>query len=719
MKKIILVLIFGFISFISAKADEGMWIPLILEQLNQSDMQSMGLKLTAEDIYSINKSSLKDAIVLFGSGCTGELVSDQGLVLTNHHCGYSAIQSHSSVQNDYLTNGYWAMTRDDELSNVGLSVTFLVRMEDVTSVVLADVTDDMTEAKRQEAIDKNIALVESLAVKGSHYKAKVKPFFYGNEYYLFVTEVFKDVRLVGAPPSDIGKFGGDTDNWMWPRHTGDFSIFRIYADKNNEPADYSKDNVPYKPKKSLTISLKGVKQNDFTMVYGFPGTTEEYLTSYGVEMTTLSENPARIDLREKRMAIMSEDMKTSDLIRIQYSSKYAGVANYWKKWIGESRGLNKLNAIEKKKQLEAEFTQWVNADDKRKIKYGKLLLAFEEAYKMATPLNLAFDYFNEGGLAVEIVKYAYTFTNLVNKSQTVGIAPEEINKLVEGLKKAAKGFFKNYNLETDKKIFVAMLSTYHEKLDKTMQPDIFKMVDAKYKGSFQKYADDLYANSKLTSEQKVDELLKDYKSSSVKKILKEPAFILAQSIYSNYVNHIMTPLISVDTKIDSLSRIYIRALKEMKPDKKFYPDANSTLRLAYGKVAAYKPMDAVEYNFFTTLDGMIEKENPNIDDYRVPAKLKELYKNKDYGIYGEDGKMHIAFIATNHTSGGNSGSPVLNGEGQLIGVNFDRVWEGTMSDIMFDPDQCRNVSLDIRYVLFIIDKFAGAGHLIKEMKIAE
>jgi len=716
--------VIGFVFFVSlvhstARADEGLWIPLLLEQLNESDMQSMGLKLTAEDIYSINKSSIKDAIVLFGGGCTAELISDQGLILTNHHCGYSSIQSHSSVQNDYLTNGYWAMTRQDELTNPGLSVTFLVRMEDVTQLVLDKVTTDMTDTKRKTIITENIERIEKTAVKGTNYKAKIKPFFYGNEYYMFITEVFKDIRLVGAPPSDIGKFGGDTDNWMWPRHTGDFSMFRIYCDKDNNPAEYSKDNVPYKPKQSLTISLKGVKEGDFTMVYGYPGTTEEYLTSHAVQMISEVENPAKIELRAKRLDILNECIKKSDLVRIQYSAKYAGIANYWKKWIGETRGLKKLNAIEKKQQSEKDFTMWVNEDKSRIAKYNHLLEDFQKVYAEEIPLNLAFDYFYEAGVAIEIVKYAYTFTNLVNKSNDASTTADDLAKIVDNLNKGAKGYFKNYNAEIDKKIFVAMLSTYYQKLDKSMHPDIFLLVEKKYKGNFQKYADYVYAGTAFASEASINLLLKDYKPSSAKKILKDPAFILAQSIYKNYIDHIMPRQLVLDEVLDSLNRIYIKALREMYSDKKFYPDANSTMRLAYGKVASYKPNDGVEYNYYTTLDGMIEKEDPKIDDYKVPAKLKQLYESKDYGAYAEDGKMHIAFIASNHTSGGNSGSPVLNGKGELIGVNFDRVWEGTMSDIMFDPTQCRNITLDIRFVLFIVDKYAGASHLIKELKIAE
>ncbi|NVO02633.1 MAG: S46 family peptidase [Bacteroidetes bacterium] len=700
-----------------SKADEGMWIPMLLEQLNMSDMTSMGLKLKAEDIYSINKSSLKDAVVLFGGGCTAELISNKGLILTNHHCGFGSIQSHSSVENNYLKNGFWAMQQSDEMSNPGLSVTFLVRMEDVTTKVLEGINDKMTEATRETAIAKNIEKIEKSSIKDTHYKAKIKPFFCGNEYYLFITEVFTDIRLVGAPPEDIGKFGGDTDNWMWPRQTGDFSIFRIYANKNNEPADYSIDNVPYTPKKSLTISIKGVKKNDFTMVYGFPGSTEQFLTSYGVKMIMETENPIGISLREKKLSILSTDMASSDLLHIQYADKYAGVANYWKKWIGENKGLKKLDAINKKRIQESLFTAWVESNPERTKKYGELLKTFEKTYSKLTNYTLSWRYFAEAGTGVEIVKYAWGWNTLISKCLDPNSKPEDIQKIIEKFSKSAKNYFKNYNAPTDKKVFIALLKMYYNGLNKTLHPEIFKTIETKYKGDFSLYADFIFEKSIFTSEEKVNKFLASFKTSSFSKIEKDPAFQLASSIYNNYYDKVMPQLTILNDEIDSLSRIYVKALKEMSPNKRFYPDANLTLRLAYGKVADYQPMDGVNYDYFTTLDGMIQKEDPNVDDYKVPQKLKELYKNKDYGRYAENGKMHIAFIATNHTTGGNSGSPVFNAEGQLIGTNFDRVWEGTMSDIMYDPNQCRNITLDIRYTLFIIDKFAGAKRLIDEMDI--
>ncbi len=717
MKKLFLLslLIFAKLFCINARADEGMWLPLLLQQFNEKDMQNMGLKLNAEDIYSVNKTSLKDAIVLFGRGCTGEIVSDEGLLLTNHHCGYGAIQAHSTVDNDLLTNGFWAMNKSQELKNANLSVSFLVSMEDVTSQVLKDVEPTMTQSERITIVKSNIKDIEKKAVNGNKYTAQVKSFYYGNQFYLFVYEVFKDVRLVGAPPSSIGKFGGETDNWMWPRHTGDFSVFRIYADKNNEPAEYSADNVPYKPKKSLTISLKGVKENDFTFVYGYPGTTTEYLTSYALKMIYESENPSNIKVRDKKLEIIGTDMKQSDLIRIKYASKYAGIANYWKKWMGENRGLKRTDAIEKKKIIEQKFIQWVNSDEKRKQKYGNLISEFEKTYTAFTPLNLIYESFFEAALGAEIVKFVYGFNNLVTKSMED--KNKNLSKLIEPLKTQTKTFFVNYNAPTDKKLLAEMLKLYFANLDKNNYPTIYNTINGKYKGDYTKYADYVFEKSIFVSEEKVNKLLAEYSSSKYKTILKDPAFVLANSLYDHIITTVVPDYTYYNGKVDSLMNIYMNVIREMDKDKVFYPDANSTLRITYGKVKGYEPKDGVYYNYYTTLDGIIEKEATGNSEYVVSPKLKELYHNKDYGVYGENGKMHTSFIATNHTSGGNSGSPVLNAEGQLIGLNFDRVWEGTMSDLFYDSNECRNVTLDIRYCLFVMDKYAGAGYLLKEMNI--
>ncbi|HBX51188.1 MAG: peptidase S46 [Bacteroidetes bacterium RIFOXYA12_FULL_35_11] len=713
--KYFIVFVVLFSSLIS-RADEGMWIPLLLEKYNFADMQKKGFKLTAEDVYSINKASLKDAIVIFGRGCTGELISDEGLIITNHHCGYGQIQKHSTVEKDYLTDGFWAMSRKDELSNPGLTVQFLVRMEDVTVKTLEGVTNEMDEAARAAMIRQNASVISKAVTEGTHYKALIRPFYYGNQYYMFVYEEFRDVRLVGAPPSSIGKFGGDTDNWMWPRHTGDFSLFRIYADKDNKPADYSLDNVPYKPKKSLAISLKGVKKGDFTMVFGYPGRTQQFLTSHAVELISQVENPHMIAIRRIILDIMGEDMDASDKVRIQYSSKYAGIANYWKKWLGENKGLQKLNAIQKKRALELKFREWALSSNERKIKYGNLLEDFDKIYKEITPYSLAKDYIFEAFFGIDINDYIKDIDNLLGAEKPPTEA--ELATSLEKLKIVTTNFFKDYNLSTDKKIFIAMLKSYRENAGAEFQPEVLKIIDKKFKGSIEKFADHIYSKSVFVDEKKALEFLSDYNASKRKKLMKDPMLEMYRSFMDVY-EYISLKSSGMNVRLDKLYRDYVAGLMEFQKDKIFYPDANFTMRITYGQVNDYEPMDGVFYNYFTSLDGIIAKDDPAIYDYKVPAKLKELFQRKDYGRYAENGTMKVAFIGSNHTTGGNSGSPVLNANGELVGINFDRNWEGTMSDIMYDPNQCRNITLDIRYALFIIDKFAGAGHLLNEMKIVE
>ncbi len=715
-KSVLLFLTFNLLIFNCIKADEGMWLPLFLKALNESDMQSKGLKLSAEDIYSINKSSLKDAIVHFGGGCTAEIISDQGLMLTNHHCGYGQIQAHSTVENDLLTNGFWAKTQAEELQNPGLTATIIVRMEDVTAKVLANVTNGMTDAEREKKVNEAISQITKEAIKDTHYGAYIRPFFYGNEYYMFVTETFKDVRLVGAPPSSIGKFGGDTDNWMWPRHTGDFSIFRIYANKDNAPADYSKDNVPYKPKYVIPISIKGVEENDFTMVYGFPGRTTEYLSSYGVNLIMNESDPARVKMREIRLAIWDEDMKASDKVRIQYSAKYASLANYWKKWDGEVKGLKKADAINKKKLFEQDFLLKVNTDDDAKGKYGNLFSDFEKRYSEISMWNKQRDYHAEAIMGIEAVNVSSFFKSVVDSLKN-GKKAADLQLNIEKIKADVLTFYKDYNAYTDEKICAAMLKVYVDNIDLSQQASIFEEINKKYKGDFKKYAKYLYSKSIFVSPEKVMEALTNM-DKNYKKIDNDPVYKLMYSCMTKYAKEIYPKYMELDAKITSLNRTYMKAMRELVTSKKYYPDANSTLRLAYGKVEGYYPKDGVHYNYYTTLDGVMEKENPAIDEFVVSPKLKELYFKKDYGQYAnKKGELPVSFCASNHTTGGNSGSPVFNGEGQLIGTNFDRNWEGTMSDIFFNPDQVRNIVLDVRYTLFVIDKYAGAGYLLNEMKI--
>ncbi len=717
MKRTITTLFTFLLILTHLRADEGMWIPLLLGELNESEMQSMGMNITAEDIYSINGSSLKDAIVIFGGGCTGELISDQGLVLTNHHCGYGRIQSHSSVEHDYLTDGFWAMTKEEELPNPGLSVTFLVRMEEVTGRVLEGVTDDMPEYKRDEVIRANIDSVRARATEGTHYAAVVKPFFYGNRYFLFVNEVFDDVRLVGAPPSNIGKFGGDTDNWVWPRHTGDFSLFRIYADKDNKPAKYSEDNIPYQPRKHFKIALDGVDEDDFTFVFGYPGSTQEYIPSWGIDLQVNTVNPVRIGLRDKRIEIFKKYMDSSPEIRIQYAAKQAGISNGWKKWIGENRGIKRLKVIEKKRQYEQQFAQWANATSERKARYGGLLPAFEELYGSLSQVQYNATYLREVSSGIEVLRYATRFSRLVEVSKDKARNGEMEDQL-QRLKQGVAPHFKDYQARVDREVFVALMRDYFDHVDPAEMPEEVKSFRDKHKGDYNAMADAVFEGSLFVTGEGITAFLDDYRAADHKKIEKDPAYQLGTAFSSRYYSTYQPTLRGADRRLDSLMRHYMQAQIDMEPDIRFYPDANFTLRVSYGNVKGFSPDDARNYNYYTTLAGIIEKEDPEVYDYVVEERLKELYRDKDYGPYGEgDGTMRVCFIATNHTTGGNSGSPVLDADGHLVGLNFDRCWESTMSDLYYDISQCRNIALDIRYCLFIIDKFAGAGHLVEEMTI--
>ena len=724
MLKTRLTLLFVLIAFslnsFAEPPKEGMWLPQLLKSLNESDMQSMGMKLTAEDIYSVNKSSLKDAIVHFGGGCTGSIISDDGLLLTNHHCGFYYIQQRSTMESDYTTDGFWAMNKKDELANPGLSATFIVRIEDVTDKVLDGVSDDTDPAERDVKINSAIRQIEGESVEGTHYKAKIKPFFYGNEYYMFVTETFQDIRLVGAPHYSIGKFGGDTDNWMWPRHTADFALFRVYAGPDNKPAPYSADNKPYKPKYSLPISMKGVQKDDFTMVFGFPGRTEEYLTSYAVEHIYNDANPERIAIREKRLDIISKYMKRDNSVRMKYIAKYNSISNYHKKWIGENRGLKKLDAINKKKEMEGKFQQWADGSEKRKVKYSGLLSEYKRIYSQMAPLSKSRDYVNEAMFGSETILLAYRMSDLVNTSLDPNKSDEDVAAQVDRAKRLAGRHFKDYYRPVDREVMKAMLKMYYNNTDRSVHPDIFSYIEQKFNGDFNKYVDNLFEKSVLVTPDKLLTFLNNYKRSQAKKLVKDPAFQLSGSVINNYREKIAREFFKLQGEIDELNRSYVKGLRTMMPEKTFYPDANSTMRIAYGKVADYYPADGVYYKYYTTADGILEKWNDAEDDFKLDSKLVDLFQKKDYGPYADkSGDMRICFTASNHTTGGNSGSPVIDGEGRLIGLNFDRAWESTMSDIMYDPERCRNISVDIRYVLFIMDKYAGAKHLVDELTLVK
>ena len=692
-------------------AGEGMWIPMLL-QYNEKEMQEMGMKITAEDIYSINHSSLKDAIVLFGGGCTGEIVSDYGLLLTNHHCGYDYIQKHSSVEHDYLTNGFWAMNRGEELPCPGLSVTFLREMRDVTEKILFNVTNDMSEEERQAKVDENIKKLIAQFEKETPYKVSIKPFFLGNQYYMLLNEVYTDVRLVGCPPSNIGKFGGDTDNWVWPRHTGDFSIFRVYADKDGHPAEYSKDNVPYKPAKHLDISLKGADEGDFAFVFGYPARTNEYLPAVAVDQEANLIDPIMVDLRGKVLDIYNKYQEQDPKVRIQYASKHASIGNGWKKWMGVTEGINHFHGVEKKQAFEKDFQEWVMQSRSRYM-YMHLMRDFEQSYKELEPYELAYIYVAEAGLRIELIRFAGRFAKL--SEVTKDTPQEEIDKTIASLKTASAAFFKDYYEPIDREVAVMLLNEYLK-----AQPAIFRPAFLNDIKDVNGYVDKLFAKSMFTDQEKVNELLDNFKPGKAKKLQKDPAMQAYQSLMNFYRGEVYPKNSSLNANIDHLRRLYMKGQMEMQTDKRLFPDANSTLRVTYGKVEGFKPQDGKTYRHFTTLEGIMQKENPDIYDYVVEPRLKQLYNNKDYGRYADkDGTMHVAFTASVHTTGGNSGSPILNAEGQLLGLNFDRCWEGTMSDLIYDPAICRNISVDIRYVLFIIDKFAGAGHLIDEMTIVE
>lgn len=720
MKRIVLSFVL-LISLLAGRisAHEGMWIPLFLGEINEEQMKEMGMNISAEDIYSINQSSLKDAIAIFGRGCTSEVISEDGLLLTNHHCGYRNIQQHSSIEHDYLTDGFWAMSRDEELPNPGLTATFLVEMREVTEEVLKGIEEGMDEKKRAELVKENLEKLKAENATDNGIDVKIKPFFSGNRYFMFLYEVFKDVRLVGAPPSNIGKFGGDTDNWMWPRHTGDFSLFRIYANQDNKPATYSKDNVPYKPKKHLTISLKGVKKDDFTFVYGYPGSTQEYLISDAVELITEKENPIKIDLRTKRLNVMKAAQNMDAKVRIQYAGKVASLANGWKKWQGENRGIKRMDAINKKRLKEESMIKWMDENPEMKMKYGNIIPDYKNFYHQYTPLRLQYQYYREAGMGIELVSFASKFKKLVEDLSVEEIDQAKISQESEKLENNISAFFKDYYQPIDKDIAVQMIEAYIKGVQAKDLPDYFQVIQKKSNGDYQKYVDDLFEKSIFTNEQTLNELIKEPNKKTLKKITKDPAFQFALSL-SNKYDELKEASEELTSGLSALDRKYMQMQMDFEPEKTFYPDANFTLRITYGKVDGYYPRDGVYYKHFTTLDGILEKENPDIYDYVVEDQLKKLYDEKDFGSYAaENGDMNVCFTASNHTTGGNSGSPVFNADGYLIGINFDRNWEGTMSDIVYDPDQCRNITLDIRYCLLIIDKFAGAGHLVDEMTIIE
>ncbi len=715
MKKILLLLVSCYLLGLSAlRADEGMWLLPLLEKMNINRMTSMGLQLSAEDIYSINHSSLKDAVVMFGNFCTAEIVSADGLLLTNHHCGFEAIQNHSTVEHDYLTNGFWAASRDEELPNPELSVSFLIRMEDVSFRILANLHDTLKGELRNARIREISREIENEATAGNHYKAIVKSFFNGNNFYLLVYEQYNDVRLVGAPPSSIGKFGYDTDNWVWPRHTGDFSIFRVYTGPDGKPADYSPQNIPLKPRHYFPVSLKGYHKDDFTMVIGYPGNTVRYITSFEVNELMEVINPNRITIRGLRQEILLKDMQADEKINIQYASKYARSSNYWKFSVGQLQGIKRLKIYEKKQQLEATFTDWVNADEQRKDKYGHALELIQEAIKERRPYQHAIQYTTECLFtASEIISFAARAVKLYDSMLEEHPSQQVIDSLANELKLLGDEFYSEYSPSTDAKVTPAVLQLYYRNVPEAYQPAFFNVIRTKYKGNTGKYAEDLFSSSVFSSYDKFNEFIRH---PSRKILEKDKAFVAALTTRIK-LNELIRGRNLINADYDKGQRLYMAGLMEMQQDKLFYPDANATMRLTYGTVQDYYPRDAVHYNYYTTLDGIIEKEDPSNWEFIVPDKLKKLYNAKDFAEYGMDDTLPICFITDNDITGGNSGSPVLDSTGNLIGIAFDGNWEAMTGDIIYEPRLQRCICVDIRYVLFVIDKYAGARHLIDEMKI--
>jgi hypothetical protein len=713
----LIVLIQGF-SINAAPPDEGMWLPMLVGRLNMADLQKRGFKLSAEEIYSVNKSSMKDAVVQIGGFCTGELISSQGLMLTNHHCAFSSIQYHSSVEHDYLTDGFWAKNHEAELACPEITASILVRMEDVTERIAKALSglSDAEKAAKYLQVSKEIA---DEATKDSHYTARVRDMFAGNQHFLFVYEVFSDIRLVGAPPSSIGKFGGDTDNWMWPRHTGDFSMFRIYADKSGKPAAYSKENVPYTPKYFFPISLKGVQVNDFAMVYGFPGSTDRYQTASQLNLAVDEINPALIKGLGKRLEIMKKDMDASDEVRIKMADTYASLANSWKYYIGQNEGLKKLNVIKEKAMFESKFSTWAKTDATRTANYGNVISEIDSKTAKMKDMIKPFYYTQLTLLSPNILQLARTYGRLMRNLRDNPDKKEAIEANKKAIEANFETAYREYVPETDKKIFYEMLSLYHKEVPQEKQWPYIQEILKKYKAktaeeSFKKYVEDVFKKSQVVSLEKAKAL---YAKADLKTLQADPAITYWDKVASYFTTAIAPEFSKLNGELDELSKAYLKGMMEMEPSKKFYPDANSTLRVSYGTVRDYSPKDAVSFKHFTTMKGIIEKMDNTNEEFTVPDRLAELYKKKDFGQYGVDGDVPVGFITDNDITGGNSGSPVINGNGELIGVAFDGNWEAMTGDLVYDPMLKRTICVDIRYVLFVVDKYANSEHLVKEMKV--
>lgn len=711
MKRIIALLIGLFLTQISSFATEGMWIPSLIDMF-YSDMKTYGLKLDADQIYSTNHSSIKDAVIQFNGGCTAEIVSDKGLILTNHHCGFDAIQKHSSLEHDYLKNGFWSKNESEELACPWLHVTFVKSIDEVTDQVLTGVTELMKGRVADSIIQSNIKRIEAATVKelGSTYKAKIKPFNLGNQYYMLITQDYNDIRLVGAPPSAIGKFGGDTDNWVWPRHTGDFSVFRIYAGENNESAEYNVNNRPYQPDYSLPISLEAKHKGDFTMVYGFPGSTDQHYSSTKLKFYVEKERPSRIKMRQATLDIIKPAMNNNDQIRIQYASKQARIANAWKKWIGQIKGLNELHAVDKKKDWEEVYLAKAAEKSEWKQTYYPIIQDLADlqnensAYEFARAMYIEYFY-----VGPECINYAFSYANLAlnyEKLEASGKVQDEVNKM----QAKANSFFKNYNKDLDRKIFEALTPIYASEVQADLLPEgLAENWDTKTEAIFEK--------SVLLNPEKLEKFLAKFNKKSAKKLQKDPAFAYAFDLYKAYKNNVSEAYNQFYVKEEALMKTYLEGIMVMFPNKNLWPDANSTMRITYGKIDGSSPYNGMQYTHYTTIDGIMQKYDPNNPDFQLTDRFIQLYHQHEYGQYAQNGELWVCFTASNHTTGGNSGSPVIDAEGRLTGINFDRSWESTMSDFMFDESRCRNIIVDIRYVLWVIDMYGEAHHLIEEMEL--
>lgn len=707
----------GLLLFVQLQAVEGMWIPSRIEQ-NMEQMHQMGFQLSASHLYNEDSVSFKDAIVRFGRGCTGAFISPNGLLITNHHCGYRQIQRHSTLQSDYLTQGFWANSYQEELPNEDLSVRILVRMENVTRQIWDNIESGLPEIAFQAEVAMFSRALTREASENGRYEAIIAPFYHGNEYYLFVYQVFNDVRMVGAPPSSIGKYGGDTDNWMWPRHSGDFMLFRVYANQDNEPAEYSPDNVPYQPAKHFAIANRDPQPDEFTMVYGFPGRTQRYLTSHAVDFIVNSENPMGIRLRTEILSIYDYFMGNNDQVRIQYATKHAGISNAWKRWKGENNGLIRLDAVNVKRHQEDEFLAWVAENPHVSRDFDELLSAFEDTYLNYHPFRFAFRLYFEAGRNVEVNRFALEFGRLVALSKASERDDQLIDTEIKRLKELADRFFRDYHAPIDQEIMAELTRLYIGLSDPGLIPPVIQNVKEKYDSDTQRFAKRVFDRSMLVSHEKTMNFLENYKPRHHRRLERDPAFAFARGLGEFVSREVQVPMQMYQNKLDSLYRVYLAANKIWKPDENFFPDANGTLRITYGRVEGSLPRDGLKFLPYTSSDGILQKAaDLQTPDYRITERLQTLLQNRVFGRFASEDMLMVNFIASNHTTGGNSGSPVLDAYGHFIGINFDRSWESTMSDIMFDAAQCRNISVSSRYILWVIETYAGMGYLLDEMQL--